>query len=310
MKKTTLPPVEPAFVAERFRLRQDGAILRASTGEPATFRGPAGKLMVRVYVGGKTRRIAAGRIAWCLAVGELPRGPVKHRDGDHGNFAAGNLVLTKRGPRPFDQGRGGKASALRERTMAATTLLRTLADHPDVTVPMLSTLIGASESCTCVRLAKLEAGNLACSPKCDARRRWELSQAGRELAGAGGPVVDKVDKRILAALARSPMRQLQLARAVDVCSLTAKRRLGLLVSRGLVRVEGARFTISDAGLALLGDAAPKPWLRLEMVAASISKDVAERQRYSVSEMTLVRRNGRAAGTSPLMDRVGAKPHLA
>ncbi len=76
----------------------------------------------------------ASRIAWALATGSWPHGPVRHRDGDETNFRFGNLVLTKRGPHPFTQSNGGKASSLERRTNTSTTLLKALAEHPGSTV--------------------------------------------------------------------------------------------------------------------------------------------------------------------------------
>ena len=58
-------PVE--VVLETFRVRQDGALIRikcrigARVDEPATHRGPGGRLLVRVYVDDKVERFAAGR---------------------------------------------------------------------------------------------------------------------------------------------------------------------------------------------------------------------------------------------------------
>ena len=74
--RQTLPPLDVEIVREAFALRQDGQIVRrgcrvaALDGEPATFTGPGGKLLVRVYVNGKIRRTAAGRVAW--AFGDRP----------------------------------------------------------------------------------------------------------------------------------------------------------------------------------------------------------------------------------------------
>ena len=49
-------------------------------GGPAGFKGPKGVMLVRFQHLGKTRRIAASRVAWCLASGSWPDGPVKARD--------------------------------------------------------------------------------------------------------------------------------------------------------------------------------------------------------------------------------------
>ena len=196
------------------------------------------------------------------------------------DLRAENLIQVERGPRPFIQGRGGKASALAERQARNTTLLNALATHPDATVPQLSRLIGASESCTCVRLAKLETQGLTCSPKCQAHIRWRLSQAGSEFAATGRPVIDGVDRDILAALALVPMGTMKLSRRVGACAMTIKRRINLMVARGLVFADPRKFfSITDEGRAALGPnnpPRPAPWLRPEQVSAAVAKDVLQR----------------------------------
>jgi hypothetical protein len=164
-KRVTEPPLDVGVIQASFTLRQNGALIRSSTLEPAAFTGPGNKLLVRVYRQGRIRRIAYLRAAWILATGEIPRGVIRPRDGDERNATATNLLLTKAGARPFDQGNGARASALAERTARNAALLNVLATHPEATVPQLSRLVGASVPCTCVRLAKLEAQGLACSPK-------------------------------------------------------------------------------------------------------------------------------------------------
>ena len=132
----------------------------------------------------------------------------------------------------------------------------------------------------CVRLSKLADMGLTCGPKCDARARWDLTPAGRELALSANPVVllDDLDRHHLAAIALAPKRQLQLVREVEVCSPTIKRRIGLLIGRGLVKQDGARqpFSITDAGLAALGPEAPQRWVDLNRLRASTAKDVLTR----------------------------------
>jgi hypothetical protein len=125
--RITAEPLSAEFIQASFRVRQDGRITRSSTGEVATFRGPHDQLLVRVYIGGKIRRrrITAGRIAWALATGSWPKGVVRCRNGIDDDLRAENLILTRRGPRPFDQASGGKVSLI-ERQARATTLLRTL----------------------------------------------------------------------------------------------------------------------------------------------------------------------------------------
>jgi hypothetical protein len=60
--------------------------------------------------------------------------------------------------------------------------------------------------------------------------------------------------------------------------LTAKRRSGLLVERGIAAVQDRKFTLTAAGRAALPDAPfqPEPWVDLERIRASLSRDVVER----------------------------------
>ena len=276
-RRATEPLPDVAVVQASFRVRQDGRIIRSSTGEPATFSGPGGRVMVRVYHDGKIRRLIAARAAWAIAVGEWPHGIVRHRDGDEHNFSADNLLLVRRGHNPFSTG----TSSLKRRGEVDSTLIRTLAEHPGATLPQLSQLVGATTSCCCTRLKRMENGGLTCSPKCQARLRWDLTPQGQALLAAAIPLpLDDRDRGILAALARSPMRQLQVVRAVGCCSLTAKRRLALLVERSLVvRDARNRYAATDQGRQALGDDAtqrPEPWVRPELVSAANARDVRER----------------------------------
>jgi hypothetical protein len=99
--------------------------------------------------------------------------------------------------------------------------------NPNLTLPQLSRLTGSSESCVCTRLGKLAENGFACSPKCNARVRWELSQAGREIAAV--PLLDDRDRDILLAIARrfaggaEPAGIVAIAREVGVCNLTVRR---------------------------------------------------------------------------------------
>ena len=85
-KKQSIPPLDIEFIRECFAVRQDGTLVRrechvaALAHEPATFRGPGNRLMVRVYVNGAIRRVLASRIAWCLSCGEWPKGIVRARN--------------------------------------------------------------------------------------------------------------------------------------------------------------------------------------------------------------------------------------
>jgi len=92
------PPVE--FIQQVFALRPDGRIVRrdhrltALSHEPPGYRGADGKLMVGVVHQGRTRRISLLRVAWCLAKGEWPKGPVLPKNGDGSDLRADNLVET------------------------------------------------------------------------------------------------------------------------------------------------------------------------------------------------------------------------
>ena len=155
-----IPPLDIEHIQRAFAVRQDGTLVRrdhhvaALAHEPAAFVGPGNRLMVRVYVNGKTRRVAAGRVAWVLACGEWPKGVVRGRNGDDRDLRPDNLIVTRHGRDPFGaisdkHAKGGRASSLAERRPRTTTLIRTLADHPGATVPQLSRLVGSSVSCCC-----------------------------------------------------------------------------------------------------------------------------------------------------------------
>ena len=195
-QRQTRPPVDVEFIQQAFATRQDGTLIwrerpashfpartddtarfnNQRAGEPAGFAGPGGKPLVRFRYGGKTRRLALLKVAWIVATGQAPNGAVRPRDGDEWNARRENLILTKRGPRPFDWGKGGEASSLERRARATTTLINALADNPGSTVPQISRLIGLSPPCVCTRLGKLADMGLTCGPKCDARARWDLTR--------------------------------------------------------------------------------------------------------------------------------------
>ena len=316
-QKTIAPPVEPQFLRQAFAVTTQGVLIRRSTGLDATFRGPNTRQLVRVYCEGRIKRLVASKTAWIVHTGQNPRGVVRHRDGDEHNFAAFNLIETKRGPRPFDQSKGGKRSALHERQASDAALLRTLAEHQGaLTVPQLSQSLGQSAPCCCVRLAKLERRGLVCGPHCNARRRWNLTAQGEALAASANPVVlDDRDRQVLAALALTSMGTVKLARRVEVCPMTIRRRVRLLVERGLVFADPRKFfSITDAGLAALGDAAPQrpePWVKVDAVSAARAKDVAERQGQSVDDRTSWARSqqGSRARLKALSTANGQQPFI-
>ena len=96
------PPVPVEYVRDALQVRLDGQLIwrerprghfpcrtddasrfnNQRAGEPAGFRGPNGKPVVRFMYGGKTRRVALLKAAWIVATGELPRGPILPRDAD------------------------------------------------------------------------------------------------------------------------------------------------------------------------------------------------------------------------------------
>jgi hypothetical protein len=75
------------------------------------------------------------------------------------------------------------------------------------------------------------------------------------------------------------MGAVKLARRLQVCLLTAKRRLGLLTERGLVFADARRFyTLTDAGREALGPGAQPPprWVNVAAISAATAPDVRER----------------------------------
>jgi DNA-binding Lrp family transcriptional regulator len=264
-RKKAAEAIPVAFIRDAFMVGSNsGQIVRRSTGEVGTFVGPGGRLLVRVYRQGRIKRLVASKTAWIVHTGQHPRGVVRHRDGDAHNFAASNLIETKRGPRPFDQSKGGKRSSLHERQASDAALLRTLAEHQGaLNVPQLSQSLGQSAPCCCVRLAKLERSGLVCGPHCNARRRWNLTAQGEALAASANPVVlDQRDRDILMIIARAPAGIVAIARRVGSCNLTVRRRADLLVAQKLAKAdERRRYVVTDEGRKALPDALPPTWGR-------------------------------------------------
>jgi hypothetical protein len=111
-KKITAAPVPVEYIRECFACRQDGQLIwrerprdhfphRADdtarfnnqrAGSEAGFRGPNGRLMVRIQFEERTRRIAASRVAWVLATGQWPSGPVLPRNGVDDDLRFENLI--------------------------------------------------------------------------------------------------------------------------------------------------------------------------------------------------------------------------
>ena len=302
-RQQTRPQVPPEFVRECFTIGDNSGQLlwrdrpashfpnrRADhqhfntmfAGKPAGMVGPGGKPLVRFVYEGHTRRVALLRLAWVVATGELPNGVVRPRDGDEWNASADNLIVIKAGPRPFDQSKGGRGSALARRGDGDRALIDALAESDGtLTVPQLSELAGQSQPCCCTRLAALESKGLVCGPHCNAKKRWDLTPAGRALASTTQPVIDERDRDILTALTVTAMGTLKLARRTGVCPMTVTRRVGLLVKRGWVSADIRKFfAITSAGRDALGADIPKPsepWVKVSAISASSAKDVAERQ---------------------------------
>lgn len=270
-------------IRETYALRQDGEIIRrechigALAGEPCLFTGPSGRLMARLSYVGKIRRVLASRVAWCLSHAEWPTGPVKPRNGDASDLRPENLALTKYvAPQPSS---GGRASSLARRAETNAALLNALATRANPSLKELSAAVSLSEGRASARLTKLAAQGLTISPQCVPGRSWALTAQGRIAVQASTPVIlDDLDKRILRALCWGPTRQLVLVGEIGCCSLTVKRRTAILIERGLVRRDSDRgpFWITDRGREALGPDAPKAWLRIEAVAASLAKDVTSR----------------------------------
>jgi hypothetical protein len=260
-------PVPPEIVQQHFAVRQDGQIVRREcrigslAHEPATFSGPNGVAMVRMTYNGKIRRLSAARVAYAITKGHWPSG-----------------LLAKRSHRP-----NGKASSLARRAEADMTLIKAMSEAPDASIAKLSALTGSPESCVSARLGRFAAAGLAASPQCVPGRSWCLTGAGKTLAMNGQPL-DDLDRAILRALALAPKRQLQMAREIEVCSLTIKRRGELLIERGLVKQNATRqpFAITDQGRAALGPDAPQRWIDSERIRAAAARDVLARRSPDVT----------------------------
>jgi DNA-binding MarR family transcriptional regulator len=208
----TAPPIPIETIQATFALRPDGEIVRrgchiaALSGEPATFVGPTNKLMVRLGHQGKIRRVLASKVAFALAVGQWPSGPVRQKNGDPGDLRPGNLVVTKYAAHQ-PQASGGKASSLERRQATNAAILNALAERAVPTLAELSRAVGLSEGRISARLGKLAEQGLTISPQCVPKRHWALTDAGRAAAQASIPVVDNLDRSILAALVFAPMRK-------------------------------------------------------------------------------------------------------
>ena len=290
----TEPPVPVEFIQKSFCVRDGCLVHRQSkrrdlVGEPAGFL-VVDKPMVRLQVGGKTRRIAALRAAWVLAHGEYPNGSVQPCDGDLWNASPDNLTLVPNcAHRPWAKG-GGQASSLQCRAEVDRSLLAAMAGHEGAGLKQLAKLVGIGEGRISTKLSKLAERGLAQSPMCVPGRSWMLTDQGR-LAAAGRPLIDDLDRQVLAVLRSSPMGPVRLSRRLGTCLLTSKRRVGLLAERGLLIADVRKFyAITPAGIEALGpDAQPPPrWVNVAAISAAAAKDV--RDRVHVDDSTAAQRS--------------------
>jgi hypothetical protein len=91
-------------------------------------------------------------------------------------------------------------------------------------------------------------------------------------------VLDDRDRQVLAALAVTAMGAMKLARRVEVCPMTIRRRVRSLIGHGLVFADPRKFfSITNEGRKALGDAVPPRWVRPEAVSAATAKDVSRRE---------------------------------
>jgi predicted transcriptional regulator len=185
----------------------------------------------------------------------------------------------------------------------------------------LGETVGLTQGRVSTRLTKLAEQGLAVSPMCIPTRYWALTEKGRALAAAASVVIlDHLDRQVLTMLVLAPMRQGQLASQVGCCTLTAKRRLGLLVSRGLAKTDELhRYVVTDQGREAVPDA-PKPWVKITAITAANSRDVirrledptempsAERSRLSslIAHKARLSRRGKFAYNSAVTERSHAR----
>jgi DNA-binding Lrp family transcriptional regulator len=277
-------PLDVQVVQQAFALRQDGILVRRRchidtlSGEPATFT-LNGKLMVRIGVQGKVRRLMASRVAWAIAANEWPSGPVRPKNGDGSDLRADNLVQTRHGAhRP--NAAGGRASSLERRKATNAALLNALAERANPTLAELSQAIGLSEGRVSARLNKLAAKGLALSPQCCPGRSWALTVQGRA-AASSVVLLDDLDRRVLAALALTSMGTVKLARRVEVCQPTIRRRVRPLLEKGLVFADPRKFfSVTPAGRAALGDeAVVSRWVDPARISAANARDVRTRLQH-------------------------------
>ena len=280
----TEPPVPVEFIQKSFCVR-DGCMVHRQSKRSDLVGGSAGflvgdKPMVRLQVGGKTRRIVLARAAWIVHHGEYPKGSVQPCDGDHWNAAPENLtVVPACSHKP--QAAAGRASSLERRQEADRALLAALAAHGGASIAQLSRITSTSESRISTKLGKLAVQGLATSPQCVPGRSWMLTDQGRAVAMEARPLLDDTDRQVLAVLRSSPMGHVRLSRRIGCCLLTARRRANLLAERGLLVADVRRFyAITEAGIAALGPKSQPPsrWVNVAAISAAAARDVRDRPR--------------------------------
>ena len=119
---------------------------------------------------------------------------------------------------------GGRASSLTHRAKADRALIEAMIINANATVEELGRLTGVSRARASTRLTKLAEQGLATSPMCVPGRSWCLTGAGKAVAMGEAPLIDDLDRLILAALA-----------------VVSKHRLSIDTRRlpGVVRATGA-----------------------------------------------------------------------
>ena len=281
--RRTEPQIDAGHLRASFTIgANSGALIRTAwargdlIGQSATYRDPDGVLRVRFRYRGARRTMTAAKMAWAVHYGELPRGQVQTID-DAADLRAANLTVVPACSHKA-QSAAGKASSLERRRTFDAALLAALAANEGAGVGQLARITGSSESCISTKLSKPAERDLVVSPQCVPGRAWALTDQGREIVMAGKPLLDDLDHNILRALALTAMGVTKLSRRVEVCALTARRRVNILIGNGLVFADPRRFyMLTPAGREALGEApVVSRWVDPERIKASVAKDVTER----------------------------------
>ena len=310
------PPLDLDIVRQTIAVRQDGALIRrqsrmsAFSGEPAVFQN-----MVCIRHDGVTRRLAAPRVAYAIQTEAWPPrgGQVRLKSGDS-DYRLDNLEAVKAcSHRPH--AKGGRATSLVTRQAADRALLEAMLSHLGAAVEQLGRLTGRSEARTCTHLGKLANLALVESPQCCPGRAWALTAKRKAAAIGVSPLLDDLDRDILAVLRSAAMGPVRLGRRVGCCELTVRRRAKALAAKGLVIVDPRKFyAVTPSGLAAIGEAAPARWVDTARISAAAARDVqnrivsptgdmsqAERSRISSLSAQKARANARAGKNLPFND---------